>query len=106
MPDEVADWMEPDFKPGLEELVGAVPAIETDAVAIRFEHPFDFGEGRLEPFARGVVLDLPPITGAVVHQVRWISEDEIYALGRGVLEDVDAVAVDGFQVWVWRSHRK
>ncbi len=46
---EMPDRPEAEFLQGEEELVGVFPAVETDAVTIRFEHPIKLGERREQP---------------------------------------------------------
>ena len=54
--DEVSHGTEPRATPGIEEFVGARPAIETDHQSVRFQHAIGGGHGGLEPVGIGIVL--------------------------------------------------
>ena len=48
---------------------------------------------RLEPSCIGVILDAAPAAVAVIHQIRWIGEDEIDAAGGHFAHHLDAIAL-------------
>lgn len=90
--DDVPYDIEPGFAPRGHERVHLVPAVERNTQAVGPEHAVHLPERRFQPGI--IVIIRHPAAGAVavVHEVRWIGEDEIYTRPGHATHYVDAVA--------------
>jgi len=89
----VSDRLKPCAAPRLEERIDLRPSVEHHGYAILLQYPIRFCHRRLQPGVIGIVLNRAPIAVAVVHQIRWIGEDEIYAARGHLMHHFDAIAV-------------
>src|SRR5687767_3926782 len=79
-PYQMAYGMEANLFPRLNEKLGFHPAIETHAIAVRLQHPKDFGESRFHPMSVVVVrIRGSAIRGFQVDQVGWIGDHQVDA---------------------------
>jgi hypothetical protein len=85
---------ETSFSPCFKKLFCARPAIEAKHQAVVLQDPICFRHRGLEPVCVGIVLQPAALPIVKVHQVRWISEYEVYALCRHLLHHVDTVAMN------------
>ena len=91
----VADGVKPSLAPCVNELLGARPSVEAKHDVVSFENAISLFHCRPEPKTISrVIAECASCAVTKTDEVRWISEDEIDALGRHLREDVDTVAVN------------
>lgn len=92
--DDVPDRLKTRALPCCEELVYLRPAVEAEHQAVLPENSIGLRHRGLQPVAVHVVLNSAAIAISVVHQIRWVSQNEIEAVGSHLLHRLDAVGVE------------
>ena len=90
---DVSDRLKARVFPCREESIDFRPAIEHNGRAIHLEYPVRFMHRGLEPVGVDVVPDASTAPVSVIHQIRWIGENEIDAVCRHLAHDLDAIAL-------------
>src|ERR1700677_290025 len=90
---DVSDRLETRAAPCVEEGIDLCPSVEHDRYPVLLEYTIRFCHRWFEPGVIGIVLNRAPCAVPIVHQVRWIGEDEIDAVVRHLSHDFDAVAM-------------
>src|SRR5271156_1138099 len=80
-------------KPCLEKLIYFGPAVEHDGDAILLKDSICLRHRGLEPVCIRVVLDGASRAVAVVHEIWWIGQNEVYRVGWHLAHDLYAVAM-------------
>ncbi len=82
------------FLPGFKEGIDPRPSVEHDGNTILLEDAISFPHRGFEPRGTCIILDSAVRTVTIVHQVRWIGENEIGTLGSHLPHNLDAIAVE------------
>src|SRR6202789_1767793 len=90
---DVSDRLKTRATPCFEERIDLGPSVEHHGDAVLLEHAIRFGHRRLKPAFVGIVLNRAPCAVAIVHQIGWIGEDEIYAVSGHLPRHFDAVSM-------------
>lgn len=92
-PDDVSDGCEAGVFPCTEESIDAVPAVERDAEAVRFQYAVQVGKGAENAFWIGVVGDGAAAAVFVADEVGRVGQDEIDAVVGHGFQELRAIAL-------------
>src|SRR5260370_20495236 len=90
---DVSDRLETCAAPRFEERIDLRPSVEHDCDAVLLEYAVRFLHRGLEPALIDIVLNRASTAVAIVHQIRWIGEDEIDTVGRHLTHHLNAVTM-------------
>src|SRR5437868_6013980 len=82
---------ETSFSPCCQVAVSFAPAVEAYAKSTSFEYSVSFGECGVKPSVVRVARNRATVSGLIVDQIGWISNDEIDRIRRNLLHDKAAV---------------
>ena len=81
------------FFEGSDKRVCMVPAVKANRKTAVAQDAIHLVKGGLHPVASGVACDAAPRAVTVIHQIRRISDNQIYAVGCNGLHERDAIPV-------------
>ena len=113
VPDDVPDCFESCRTPCLEECRDRIPTVERYAESIRLEDAVEVGEGTENASGIAIVGDRATGSISVAHEVRGISDDEIYAFTLQGAKHLSAIAMknlilsqhDCLSEWLFKTRR-